>query len=101
MRAPRAPRLLVLIRPIKFLIYDVIVAVSVVDANVSYYYHFGGHCGAFYGLKPMKSENQIVVRCQAANQNQEAISVFVDGLLIELTALGKEIFFRVFCCHLL
>ena len=36
-RTARAARLFVLIRPIKFLIYDVIVAVSVVDAKVPYY----------------------------------------------------------------
>ena len=36
-RTARAARLFVLIRPIKFLIYDVIVAVSVVDSKVPYY----------------------------------------------------------------
>ena len=37
-----------------------------------YYHHFVRHCGTFYGLKcilacwnkPMKSENQIIVRCK-------------------------------------
>ena len=50
---------------------------------VPYYYHFVGHWGAFFGLswrilarwnKPMKSENEIILRCKHPI-NREAIFV--------------------------
>ena len=42
----------------------------------------------------MKSENQIIIRCKQLIKNPEAISVCSSVL----TALVKEIFFRLFWC---
>ena len=58
-------------------------------------------CSAFYGLKwtirnkPMKSENQIIINVSSQSKLRSQYSVCCHFV----TALVKEIFFRLFCCH--
>lgn len=64
------------------------------NINLAYYYHhFVAHCGTFYGPKCI---NQISVWCKQPSPNSwRHWSVCCRFL----TALVKEIFFIVFCCH--
>ena len=57
--------------------------------------HFAGQNGEFGGLK-CRSENQVIIRCKAANQNREAISVFIGVIHTASVKCSSNCFVVIF-----